>query len=54
MWTWRGIVGFRNVLVHDYLGVDLERVWRVVEGDVPVLEQQIALILKAEEQRDEA
>lgn len=46
---WRGIVGFRNVLVHDYLGVDLNRVWRVVERDLPELEQQIAGILRREE-----
>jgi uncharacterized protein with HEPN domain len=23
---WRRIIAFRNVLVHDYLGIDLERV----------------------------
>jgi uncharacterized protein with HEPN domain len=46
---WRGIVGFRNVLVHDYLGVDLDRVWQVVERDLPELEQQIALILQSED-----
>ena len=34
---WKGLAGFRNVLVHDYLGVDLEYVWRAVERDVPRL-----------------
>ena len=28
---WRGLHGFRNVLTHDYLGVDLVRVWQIVE-----------------------
>jgi uncharacterized protein with HEPN domain len=32
---WKGLVGFRNVLVHDYLGIDLELVYRAVEQDVP-------------------
>ena len=34
---WKGLAGFRNVLVHDYLGVDLEYVYRAVEQDVPRL-----------------
>jgi uncharacterized protein with HEPN domain len=28
---WKALAGFRNVLVHDYLGVDLESVYRAVE-----------------------
>ena len=34
---WKGLTGFRNVLVHDYLGVDLEHVYRAVEQDLPRL-----------------
>ena len=34
---WQGIAGFRNVLVYDYLGIKLERVWEVIERDLPVL-----------------
>jgi uncharacterized protein with HEPN domain len=28
---WRGLSGFQNILVHDYLGVDLEIVWTLVD-----------------------
>ena len=39
---WKGLAGFRNVLVHDYLGVDLDYVYRAVERDVPHLKQACA------------
>jgi uncharacterized protein with HEPN domain len=34
---WRELAGFRNVIVHGYLGVDLGAVWLVVEQDLPTL-----------------
>lgn len=44
--NWREISGFRNVLVHGYLGIDLGRVWEVVERDLPHLKRNIETILK--------
>jgi uncharacterized protein with HEPN domain len=34
---WRDLSGFRSVIVHGYLGVDLGAVWLVVEQDLPAL-----------------
>ena len=44
---WRGLSGFRNVLVHDYLGVDLDLVFRIVEHDVPRLKRACLDALEA-------
>jgi uncharacterized protein with HEPN domain len=48
---WKGLAGFRNVLVHDYLGVDLELVYRAVEKDVPRLKRACETALAAREPR---
>jgi uncharacterized protein with HEPN domain len=42
---WRRIIAFRNVLVHDYLGIDLERIWEIIQHDIPTFKQAIAVML---------
>ncbi len=42
--SWDDISGFRNVLVHDYLGIDLDIIWSVVELELPKLEKALTII----------
>ena len=39
------MAGFRNVLVHDYLGINLNRVWEIVESDLPDFKPHVAAML---------
>lgn len=34
---WQDIKDFRNLLIHEYFGVDLEIVWKIIQEDLPVL-----------------
>ena len=43
--NWHRIRGFRNRIVHDYMGIDYEIVWEIIVNDLEELQQQIQHIL---------
>ncbi len=43
--NWRVLKDFRNVLAHQYFGVNVDIVWDIVQNKLPVLKGQIAAIV---------
>ncbi len=43
---WQDIKDFRNLLIHEYFGVDLELVWQVICDELPLLLKTVVEIVK--------
>ncbi len=38
---WGMMKGIRNILAHEYFGIDLEIVWKTVKEDLPILKKRL-------------
>ena len=43
---WYKIRGFRNIVAHNYFGIDAEEVWQIIKTHIPLLQKDICNILK--------
>jgi uncharacterized protein with HEPN domain len=44
---WQLMKDFRNLVAHDYLGVDAEEVWQIIKNDLPTLKNAIKKMLSS-------
>ena len=45
---WQKVKDFRNLVAHDYLGIDAEEVWQIIQNHLPLLKKNVEHILKIE------
>ncbi len=50
---WRAMTGMRDKLVHDYMGINVRRVFETVQQDLPLLQEHIEVMISILEERME-
>jgi len=44
--SWRDLISFRNVIIHEYFGVNHKIMWDIIQNELPALSRKINTLLK--------
>jgi uncharacterized protein with HEPN domain len=44
--SWRDVAGLRDVLIHNYMGVNLKRIWGVIKHNLPPLREAVEDLIR--------
>ncbi|MEI6753221.1 MAG: HepT-like ribonuclease domain-containing protein [Paludibacter sp.] len=44
--TWNKIYGLRNIIAHNYFGINIETIWQIINDYIPVLKQQLEKLVE--------
>jgi uncharacterized protein with HEPN domain len=48
---WRGLIGMRNITIHQYWSIDYETIWEVICSEIPQIDSTVSIILKNETEK---
>lgn len=48
---WRQVIGLRHRIIHEYFGVDLEILWKIIHADLDGLHRQISAIVDSQKRK---
>ena len=50
---WRQMISLRNRMIHAYFNVNLQIIWEIIQGDIPILLQETKHVLEIFNQKSQ-